>query len=151
MNPPHNPPQGRSYFAYGSNLWNEQMVKRCPESRKLGKATLTGYRWIITTRGYASIVKSPGDLVEGVVFEISPVDEAALDQFEGVASGNYFKVNLPVMMIDGDGVTSLVYIDPIMEEGCPKEEYIARINAGVIDAGLGEEYVERYIRKFVRI
>lgn len=138
----------RIYFAYGSNLWNAQMRARCPESRKIGRASLEGYRWIINTRGYATVLASPGDVVEGVVSEISPEDEKALDGFEGVAKGNYFKVDLPVVH-EGGRILALVYIDPITEEGVPREEYIGRINAGLEDAGLPWKYVIRVIRKFV--
>lgn len=50
----------KPYFAYGSNLRDAQMAARCPDSRKIGLARLRGYRWIITTRGYANIVESGG-------------------------------------------------------------------------------------------
>jgi hypothetical protein len=46
-------------------------------------------------------------------------------------------------------VNCLVYIDPVVEEGEPKEEYIARINHGIQTAGLSEEYVTRYLRPFI--
>jgi hypothetical protein len=34
------------YFAYGSNLWREQMTSRCPEHREVGTGCLKGWRWI---------------------------------------------------------------------------------------------------------
>ena len=137
------------YFAYGSNLWNEQMRKRCPQSRKIGLAMLHDHRWIITSRGYASVVPSPGDAVEGVLFELTESDEEAMDRFEGVLSGLYQKHILPVKLGD-DWIEAMVYIDPITEEGEPKEEYVHRINAGLADAGLSAEYVARQVRRFIR-
>ena len=125
------------------------MAKRCPQSRKIGIACLAGYRWIISTRGYASIVLSPADEVQGVLFEISESDEDALDGFEGVHSGLYVKKSLAVYC-DGKKELALVYIDPITAQGAPKKEYIHRINAGLADAHLSEVYVARYIRKFIR-
>ena len=139
----------KCYFAYGSNMWNEQMRKRCPQSRKIGVAVLPGYRWIITTRGYASMVESPEEQVEGVLFEISESDEQALDRFEGVASGNYQKHDLTVRQGNHD-VIAMVYIDPITAEGEPKEEYIHRINAGLADADLSDRYITRQVRRFIR-
>lgn len=136
------------YFAYGSNMWNAQMSARCPRSRKLGKAILKGYRWIITTRGYANVVVSPDSEVEGILFEISESDELRLDVYEGVAAGSYNKAWLPVEM-DGQTHSALVYLDPVTEEGQPKEEYISRINAGLNDAGLSEDYVTSQVRKFL--
>ena len=138
----------KTYFAYGSNMWNDQMSKRCPQSKKLGNARLLGYRWIISKRGYANVVKADADAVEGVLFEISDSDERELDRFEGVSSGSYRKENLSVSTNTGHQV-ALVYVDPIAEEGMAKQEYFKRINAGVSDARLSEDYVERVIRRFI--
>jgi len=136
------------YFAYGSNLWLKQMINRCPDNSLLGKGFLEGYRWIISKRGYANIVQSANDTVIGIVYEIAQSDERELDCFEGVDNGSYKKEMLDVI-ITGKRYGCLVYIDPIIEEGAPKEEYINRINQGIIDAELPIEYVNRYIRKYV--
>lgn len=136
------------YFAYGSNIWAEQMDDRCPNHRLVGVGVLKGYRWIISSRGYANIVESSSDVVLGVVYEISDSDEMNLDRYEGVGSGSYRKELLHVE-VDGSHRTCLVYIDPIEEEGLPKAEYIRRINSGIKDAKLPPEYVENCIRKFV--
>ena len=136
------------YFGYGSNLWLEQMAFRCPEHRVLGLGRLQGYRWFISSRGYANIAVSADDFVLGLVFEISQSDEKSLDKYEGVHRGLYRKENLPVL-IGNESLDCLVYVDPVEEEGRPKAEYIARINKGIRDAKLPLEYVERCIRKYV--
>jgi gamma-glutamylcyclotransferase (GGCT)/AIG2-like uncharacterized protein YtfP len=136
------------YFAYGSNLWRQQMMRRCPEYREIGTGCLKGWRWIITTRGYASIVISEGDHVLGTVYELAADDVLALDRFEGVAQGDYRKEMIPVD-VDGQELYCLVYIDPVAEEGEPKVEYISRINHGIPDADFPEEYITRYLRPFV--
>lgn len=136
------------YFAYGSNLWRQQMTRRCPEHREVGAGCLKGWRWIITTRGYASIVKSVSDYVLGTVYELSVADVLSLDRFEGVAQNYYRKEMIPVD-VNGQELYCLVYIDPVTEEGEPKEEYVARINRGIQDAGFPDEYVIRYLRPFV--
>ena len=138
----------RLYFAYGSNMWDAQMARRCPESRKIGIARLRGYRWIITARGYANVVESAGDEVEGVLFEISRSDEESLDRYEGVATGMYRKADLRVLH-GGKEELALVYVDSITAEGPPKQEYIGRINSGLADAKLSEDYVARQVRKFI--
>lgn len=138
----------RLYFAYGSNLWNAQMAKRCPQCRKIGVARLPGYRWIISARGCANVVESADDEVEGVLFELSRSDEEALDRYEGVAAGMYHKADLRVRHGDEEK-SALVYVDSITAEGAPKPEYIGRINAGLADANLSAEYVARVVRKFV--
>ena len=124
------------------------MKQRCPQSKKLGTAHLPGYRWIISARGYANVVKSKDDKVEGVLYLISVSDENSLDKDEGVASGAYRKATLRVAGSQGEE-EALVYVDPVTEEGVPKKEYIRRINSGLADAKLSPEYVSRYVRKFI--
>ncbi len=136
------------YFAYGSNMWGAQMAKRCPQSRRIGVARLRGYRWIISTRGYANVVESEDDEVEGVLFDISQSDEDSLDRHEGVASGIYSKAYLHVLHDDEEEV-ALVYVDSVTEEGVPKTEYVSRINSGLADANLSAIYVARHVRRFV--
>ena len=48
------------YFAYGSNLNPPQMRRRCPGAQPEGRALLTNWRLILTTRGSANIVRAPG-------------------------------------------------------------------------------------------
>jgi gamma-glutamylcyclotransferase (GGCT)/AIG2-like uncharacterized protein YtfP len=136
------------YFAYGSNLWREQMGKRCPEHREIGNGLLRGYRWIITARGYANVVMSPSEVVHGTVYRISAADEEKLDRYEGVPQGAYRKEILRVE-VDGRSFDCLVYIDPVEEEGEPREEYAERLSKGIADAQLPAAYIERYLRRYL--
>ena len=138
----------RLYFAYGSNMMAKQMEDRCPNHQLVGRGVLKGYRWIISYRGYANIVKSSSNEVFGVVYEISDSDERDLDRYEGVDKGFYRKELLSVE-VDGSPRICLIYIDPVEEEGLPKAEYIKRINTGIQDAKLPPEYVQNFIRKYV--
>lgn len=124
------------------------MAKRCPQSKKIGVARLRGYRWIVSVRGYANVVESKEDEVEGVLFEISQSDEDSLDWHEGISSGSYRKADLRVLHGEKEEV-AFVYLDPVIAEGAPKKEYIQRINSGLADAKLSEGYVTRYVRKFI--
>lgn len=136
------------YFAYGSNMSLEQMRRRCPESRRLGQARLAGYRWIITQRGYANVVSEADGEVEGILYALSSADQKRLDNFEGVAAGQYHTC-MCLVQHEGRNVEALVYIDPIVEEGTPQEEYIHRINAALVDARLSAAYVNQAIRRFI--
>ncbi|HIJ95916.1 MAG TPA: gamma-glutamylcyclotransferase [Desulfuromonadales bacterium] len=129
-------------------MWLEQMRQRCPTCHLAGPGRLVGYRWIITTRGYASVNKSSCDMVLGTVFNLTEEDERSLDRYEGVDRGNYRKLILDVEMDSGTH-KCLVYVDPVTTEGIPKEEYVHRINKGIVDAELPPEYIERSIRKYV--
>lgn len=136
------------YFAYGSNLWLEQMRSRCPESRLVGRGRLDGYRWLITGRGYASIVVSSDDTVYGSVYLLSKTDERLLDRYEGVSQGHYRKEQVEVE-VEGELLRCLTYIDPVEQPGQPQAEYVDRINSGLADAKLPQEYVTGQIRRFV--
>jgi gamma-glutamylcyclotransferase (GGCT)/AIG2-like uncharacterized protein YtfP len=124
------------------------MDARCPQHREIGAGSLAGWRWIITARGYASIVESEGDFVLGTVYDLSGDDLQSLHSFEGVEQGNY-RTEMIEVAVEGRDLGCLVYIDPVTEEGEPKEEYIARINHGIQDAAFPDEYVARYLRPFV--
>ncbi|QGI70185.1 hypothetical protein CEK26_002518 [Fusarium fujikuroi] len=79
------------YFAYGSNLWLQQMASRCPESYYVGRAILMDHRWQINSRGFANVIPCSGYNVHGLVYQVSVDDEARLDRNEGVHSGAYTK------------------------------------------------------------
>jgi gamma-glutamylcyclotransferase len=98
------------YFAYGSNLWRNQMQTRCPNAQYLGIARLRHWRWQINTLGYANIVEAPAapyspataawlgplfgtedlrednDRVYGMVWRLGPGDEDRLDGYEDVGT-----------------------------------------------------------------
>lgn len=116
-----------AYFAYASNLWRAQMAFRCPGSRLIGRARLRGYRWIIHERGYASVVASANDLVEGSLYTLTPANQAALDRFEHVAEGWYHPAQVLIETAK-ETCEARVYLGDSEAEGLPKAEYILRIN-----------------------
>lgn len=86
--------KGSFYFAYGSNLSPSQMALRLKadpaSSVPVAVARLDAHAWIICERGYANVVALPEtnaatdeNVVWGIVYNLSPEDEARLDMFEG--------------------------------------------------------------------
>ncbi len=77
------------YFAYGSNMDQAQMSERCPESHLVGKAILDDYRIGFTIYspkrecGCADVIKTDGEQVCGLLYEISESDRESLDKAEG--------------------------------------------------------------------
>jgi gamma-glutamylcyclotransferase len=67
------------------------MASRCPESRYIGRAVLSNYKWQINERGVANIIPRRRSSVHGLVFELGPGDEARLDRAEGVRRDLYTK------------------------------------------------------------
>ena len=140
--------QTQYYFGYGSNLSKEQMAIRCPESKYYASGTLSGYSWLINTRGYASIKPSDSDFVLGEIFTLSQQDVDYLDIYESVEEGMYLKSNLSVKTSKGT-IDCLVYIASDSTPGIPQDEYIERINLGIKSANLPDDYVQKAIRPFI--
>ncbi len=83
------------YFGYGSNMWREQMERRCPQSSYIGLGRLPDHRWFINERGYANVeplepyasnnLPNVSDReAYGLVYALGLGDEAKLDVNEGV-------------------------------------------------------------------
>jgi len=79
------------YFAYGANMDPVHMAERCPQAIRLGPARLQGRAFKIAAKGYGDAQPAAGSELLGVLWELSPSDEAALDAFEGVPEGAYYK------------------------------------------------------------
>lgn len=138
------------YFAYGSNLWHTQMRQRCPQSTLIGTGLLPSYRWFIYSRGYANIRPSIPDDCYGIVYSITDTDMVLLDGYEG-APYVYERVVRDVQILDdGRVLPCVVYIDPLVEEGVVRKEYIKKINDGLKDAcEIPEWWIKRYVRPYV--
>lgn len=128
------------YFAYGSNLSLAQMARRCPGSRAGGPATLHGWRFRIMGRGYATIVREPGAVVHGLLWNLQAGDEKALDEYEGVAEGHYTKETVEVGVGAGK-LKAMVYVGTDAAPGRPAAGYLERVTAAARDLGLPDAYV----------
>lgn len=142
------PPQPeRLYFAFGSNCWEDQMRRRCPESQFRGLAQLPEWQWMINERGYANVVPKADWVVFGSLWSISAADERELDNYEGVPVA-YEKEVLAVERLEWatvgssavqelrgtDRVEALVYVDRRRTGyGTPSDEYRRRILSGMYD------------------
>ena len=144
------------YFAYGSNLWLQQMRRRCPDSSFMGVAILFDWAWQINTRQYANIVQSKDDIVYGMIYRLSADDEATLDKYEGVPDSYEKKwMKMDYLPEEGEATTihGLVYVNlKLKDVGQAKEEYVGRMNRGINDAlasGVPKWYIEKYLRPFI--
>ena len=118
------------YFAYGSNMNEQQFKERCPSSFFLCRAKLLDFRFIITSRGYASVLKQKGSTVHGVLCAITEADERELSRKEEVHDNIYRREWLLAVTEFGYSLPSLVYVDTINFEGVPRDGYLEKILAG---------------------
>ena len=120
--------EGKLYFAYGSNMDESQMAHRCPTAKLVGKARLNGYKFIINSRGVASIIKNADNFVEGIMWSVFPEDEKALDRYEGISSNFYFKTEITVESLQtGEQSATIVYIASDNSFGLPRPGYQEKI------------------------
>jgi gamma-glutamylcyclotransferase (GGCT)/AIG2-like uncharacterized protein YtfP len=129
------------YFAYGANMDPIHMAERCPAAARLGLAALPGHRFAIAAGGYGMTRRVPGSTVHGVLWRLTPADEAALDEFEGVAAGFYRKTDATVRDPSGTPVSAMVYVPADSAPGRPAPGYLERIVEVATALGFPAEYV----------
>ncbi|GIX47389.1 MAG: hypothetical protein KatS3mg131_1600 [Candidatus Tectimicrobiota bacterium] len=130
----------KPYFAYGSNMDVAQMRYRCPGARVIGIGVLPRHRFIINRRGVASVVPAAACDVHGVLWHITPAHEAALDDYEGVAEGCYYKTTVDIVIPGQERVAALIYIATENTPGVPRPRYMERILLAATAHGLPEAY-----------
>lgn len=130
------------YFAYGSNMDVQKMAVRCLDAVVVGTACLPGHRFLINTRGVATVVPALGEVVHGVLWEISKADEASLDHYEGVATGFYRKVNARMQFDDGIATEALIYVARDDKPGRARPGYLERVVAAAKRHRLAHEYIK---------
>ena len=116
------------YFAYGSNMDEEQMHERCPGATLAGMATLAGYAFIINDRGLATLIPRDDACTPGLLWVLDWDAESALDRYEGYRLGLYDKCFRQVEDDKGNTIRVLVYIDNRnIRLGSSREGYLDRI------------------------
>jgi len=93
------------YFAYGMNTNLAQMACRCPKAVSLGKAVLIGHEFRFAR--HADIIENPDYNCQGVLWDITPDCEMALDALEGYPT-YYLKKTVRVLH-NNKAVECMVY------------------------------------------
>ena len=128
------------YFAYGSNMDRAAMAVRCPMAKPLGLARLPRHRFLITSDGYASVVRDPRRTVHGVLWDLALSDMPSLDRYESLHTGLYTKISQPVVT-PGGARRALVYVGRSARKGAPKPGYLEGVLAAARDWGLPADYL----------
>ena len=122
------------YLAYGMNTNIDQMAGRCPGSISIGRVDIPDYRLVF--RGVADIEYSPGDVLQTVMWDITPACEAALDILEGYPTF-YTKKYLEVE-INGKMYEAMIYqmVGDRLDYSHPNDYYQYMLEEGYQDHGL---------------
>jgi len=134
------------YAAYGTNLDSRRMLSRAPHSPIRGTGWLAG--WRLTFAGEdiawngprATLVEDFGSQVYVALYDVTPGDEASLDEWEGTGFGVYRKIRVRVHTLDGDAL-AWVYVMDGYEGGLPSASYLGELADAAEAAGAPDDYV----------
>ena len=124
------------YAAYGSNMHIEQMKRRCPKAKVIGKGELLDYK--LTFRGgrtgVANVERSDRKRVPIVLWEITKECERALDLYEGHPT-LYTKEEVGIIAADGEQTAMLYVMAKQYKDmpAMPSEHYFEIIRQGYQD------------------
>lgn len=133
----------RLYVAYGSNLHKREMRRRCPDAIAIGAFYMTDARLVF--RGVADIEYAADQRVPCGLWRVSPQDEIALDRYEGVKGGFYYREMGIKIEYRKKVYSPLVYLMCSRGVYPPAEDYVARIRQGYRDFGLDQSYLDAAI------
>jgi len=134
------------YFAYGSNLNENQLQHRCPNSQYLGKAHLDGYRLTFDLYssnwggGVADVVEDKNSKVWGLLYELTDEDLKSLDGYEG--HPNFYKRRaVNVIDMKGKNVEAITY-EVVNKKSFipPADEYLDLIKKAAEKYNFPEDY-----------
>ena len=129
----------RAYFAYGSNMDVNQMADRCPSAEIVGVCRLDGHRFLINSRGVATLVPDASSYALGILWDLPLEDEQTLDDYEGVPT--YYQKHLVTVETDRKAIQALIYQATDKTPGRSRRGYMDGIVAAARQHGFDEAYV----------
>jgi gamma-glutamylcyclotransferase (GGCT)/AIG2-like uncharacterized protein YtfP len=134
------------YAAYGTNLDSRRMLRRAPHSPLRGTGWLAGWRLTFAGEDLSwngprvTVVEHAPSQVYVALYDVTPADEANLDDWEGTGFGVYRKVRVRVHTLDGDAL-AWVYVMDGYEGGLPSARYLGELADAAEAAGAPNDYV----------
>jgi gamma-glutamylcyclotransferase (GGCT)/AIG2-like uncharacterized protein YtfP len=132
------------YFGYGMNTNPHGMAQRCPNAISLGYAKLLEHKFRFA--GPADVLKHPGSIVHGVLWDITPECLKALDSLEGFPY--FYDRELRTVDFYGERVQALVYfMQPGHTESSPGHGYYKCLQEGYHAFGVPTKQIKRAARR----
>ena len=128
------------YFAFGSNLNQKQMKRRCRDSKYIGCYSLKNYKLVFRNYflggGVADVEKKKNSSVLGAIYKISKKDEIELDIYEDFPK-TYIKKYFRLL-----GKKVMFYYMPKKTKSIPpSKRYLNLIIQGYKDCGYRNNYI----------
>jgi cation transport regulator ChaC len=138
------------YFAYGANMHDDAFRgRRKMQPTEWRPGRIRGYRLRFNLDGRpkgksapANISEDPDLEVWGVLYRITRRDLVRLNASEGIPGWRYRPIQLPAEDIDGNGLTTFVYIaEGNRRDGNPSLRYLSLLREGARDRGLPTHWI----------
>jgi len=139
------------HFGYGSNLSIKAVHEELnPNAKYVMKAFLPNFEvsWPMWSKeeqsGYSGIMEAPGELVHGVLYEMTEQELIAMDNLEDCYKGDYKRETFLVLGEDGQWHEAELYrvIDP-QGPFPPARSYVEIMLEGARELQLEPEYIKK--------
>jgi len=140
-------------FMYGEFMNSNHIKFRCPDALCSGMAILDGFRFMINSRGVATLVPDAASSVQGVLWRVTPYDEHDIDitvgyNAENAEKSRCSKVILPVRTSVGMPVEAIVYMDKDITPGEPNPGYMQKVISGAAEHAVEKKYIDEVLRQY---
>ena len=132
------------YIAYGIDICEEQMKRKCPDAELIGKAMLKNYA--LEFKGVASVVPQKDMQVPVLIWKISEADEIRLDICKGIYEGIYQKKTCSIEL-DDRIIFGIIYTNHSSQVSLPKISYIQKMIHGYEQNGMDVNYIHETVLK----
>ncbi|MCL2540092.1 MAG: gamma-glutamylcyclotransferase [Firmicutes bacterium] len=133
-----------NYFAYGSNINANRIIKTCPSARKLGTGFLVDRKLIFAGNkgnAIASIVPGKKSRVPVVCWQINAAETGKLTN--AVTLPYLYIKNQTTAEIGGKILDGIVYVPSSNLKLCvPGQEYLSILRQGYGQHGLDEKFID---------
>jgi gamma-glutamylcyclotransferase (GGCT)/AIG2-like uncharacterized protein YtfP len=139
------------YYAYGSNLSTKYVRVYCPSAKFVMRADLPNYhiefrRYSTNLKGgISTIIEAPGEMVHGVIYEVSPEEIFNLDVLEKVPEGIYKREGFQVFGEDGKWYKAdLFRVSKPEGPFTPSKKYVSYMLEGMKEHKIEQIYVKNF-------
>ena len=139
------------YYGYGSNISLKYLREYCPTAKFVMKAVLPNFhvefrRYSENLKGgISTIMEVPGEMVHGVIYEVSDEEITDLDVLENVPEGIYKRETFLIYGEDGSWHGADLY-RVVTPEGpfLPSKRYVGYMLEGMREHDIDPGYVKKF-------
>lgn len=138
------------YFGYGSNLRASFVTELIPSAKFVMKGYLPNYEvqwqaWSIQYKGgISSIVETPGEIVEGAIYECTEKELEKLDYIPGIYVPEYKRETFVVLGEDSNWHSVELYrLRELKGPFPPSRSYVEGMLEGAKQIGVSPDYLEK--------